>query len=357
MLRAAGLLLTALLPLGAQAQTYLLNNNTPVTTCAGTLYDSGGASGNYLDNESYTKTFSPAIAGNVVRLTFTVFDIENNFDYVYLYNGADTNAPLIGRYTGTTLPPVATATNATGQLTVRFTSDYGVTTAGFAAVVSCIDPATLPVITSFTPSSGTMGTSVVISGINFTPATSVQFNGVTASFTVNSDTQITAIVPAGVTVGPIRVVTSVGTAESTSNFTYPPPTITSFTPTSGDAGTSVVITGTNFNAVTNVNFTGAAASSYTVNSDTQITATVPPLAAVGPISVVTGFGTATSASSFTITNPGYLISDPTPVTTCSAMLYDSGGPDGDYGIYENYTRTFLQPRLATCCVLRSRNSS
>ena len=54
----------------------------------------------------------------------------------------------------------------------------------------------------------------------------------------------------------------------------PAPTITGFTPTSGRVGTSVTITGTNFTGATQVQFNTTNATSYTVDSATQITATV-----------------------------------------------------------------------------------
>src|SRR5437867_2154718 len=54
-----------------------------------------------------------------------------------------------------------------------------------------------PTITSFTPTSGPVGSSVTLSGTNFTGATAVTFNGASAaSFTVTSDTTIQATVPA-----------------------------------------------------------------------------------------------------------------------------------------------------------------
>jgi hypothetical protein len=78
----------------------------------------------------------------------------------------------------------------------------------------------LPTLTSFSPSSGPVGTSVTINGTNFTGATSVTFNNVSATaFTVNSATKITATVPTGATTGLIRVTTPGGTATSTTNFT------------------------------------------------------------------------------------------------------------------------------------------
>jgi IPT/TIG domain-containing protein/laminin G domain protein len=82
--------------------------------------------------------------------------------------------------------------------------------------------------------------------------------------------------------------------------TQSPPTITGFSPTSGPAGTSVTISGTNLTGASSVTFNGIAAS-YAVNSSTQITATVPSSASTGPISVSTGNGTAMSSTSFTVT--------------------------------------------------------
>jgi streptogramin lyase len=81
--------------------------------------------------------------------------------------------------------------------------------------------------------------------------------------------------------------------------TTTPPAITGFTPTSGAPGAGVTITGTDFTGATAVAFNGAAAS-YTVNSATQISATVPAAASSGPISVTTPGGTARSSSSFTV---------------------------------------------------------
>ena len=87
------------------------------------------------------------------------------------------------------------------------------------------------------------------------------------------------------------------------SFTFPscgpPPTIDAFAPPSGTPGTSVGITGTNLNGATAVKFAGTSAS-FTVDSATHVTATVPGGAADGPISVVTPRGTAASATAFDV---------------------------------------------------------
>jgi hypothetical protein len=157
-------------------------------------------------------------------------------------------------------------------------------------------------ITSFSPTSGPVGSAVAITGVNFTGATAVAFNSVNApSFTVDSATQITATVPVGATSGPIKVTTPGGLATSSANFTVvPAPAITSFSPTSGGVGTAMTITGSGFTGATGVAFNGAAAATYAVQSDTQITASVPAGATTGPISVATPGGTATSGASFTV---------------------------------------------------------
>jgi len=83
----------------------------------------------------------------------------------------------------------------------------------------------------------------------------------------------------------------------------PAPTISGFSPTSGGIGTSVTITGTNFTGASSVSFNNQAAS-FTVNSSTQITATVPNCSSSGQVRVTTAGGTATSSGSFTVTGCG-----------------------------------------------------
>ena len=121
---------------------------------------------------------------------------------------------------------------------------------------------------------------------------------------VDSATQITATVPAAAVSGPVSVTAPLGTGTSASIFTVvAPPTVTSFTPTSGPVGVTVAVTGTNFTGVTDVTFGGMPAVTVTVGSPTQLSAVVPPGASTGKIAVTTGFGTGTSATDFLVTTP------------------------------------------------------
>jgi hypothetical protein len=184
---------------------------------------------------------------------------------------------------------------------ISVTTPGGTDTTGGPFTVTPSTPSP-PSITSFTPTSGPIGTQVDIQGNGFTGAGSVTFGGIAASYTVNSPTDITAHVASGSTTGPISVTTSYGTATSGGSFTVtvPPPSISSFTPTSGPIGTLVDIQGNGFTRASSVTFGGTAAS-YTVNSPTDVTAQVPAGATSGQISVTTPGGTATTSSLFTVT--------------------------------------------------------
>jgi hypothetical protein len=176
----------------------------------------------------------------------------------------------------------------------------------FAVTPTSTSPPPTPTISSFTPTSGAVGTSVSIVGTGFTGASKITFNGVMATtFSVASDTAISATVPSGATTGPVAVTTSGGTGTSTIAFTVsttPPaaPTISSFAPTSGPFGTNVSITGTHFTGASKVTFNGVMAPTFSVASDTLISATVPSGASTGRITVTTAAGTATSSRSFRV---------------------------------------------------------
>jgi hypothetical protein len=200
------------------------------------------------------------------------------------------------------------------------TGPINVTTAGGTATSAA--PFTLvspPTITSFTPASGPVASNVTISGTNFAGATTVTFNGSAATFSVVSDTTIQATVPIGATTGPLSVTTVAGTGNSATPFTVlSPPTIASFTPTSGAVGASVTISGTNFTSATAVTFNGTAAT-FTVVSDTTIQATVPAGATTGPLGVTTPAGAATSASPFLWDISSLLPGRASPVSPSGSM--------------------------------------
>ncbi|MBR0848152.1 IPT/TIG domain-containing protein [Bradyrhizobium diazoefficiens] len=197
-----------------------------------------------------------------------------------------------------------TATSPAGAGTV----DIRVTNPGGISATSAADQFTYipsPTVTSISPTSGPVvgATTVAITGTNFTGVTAVTFGATAAtSFTVNSATSITATAPAGAGVVDIKVTTASGGTSATSaadQFTYvAPPVISSISPTAGPTGggTTVIITGTGLSAATAVVFGATAATGFTVNSATQITATSPAGTGTVDVRVTTPIGGTSAVS-------------------------------------------------------------
>lgn len=157
----------------------------------------------------------------------------------------------------------------------------------------------LPFVTSQTYA-GEVGNTVILLGSNLTGTDAVSFNGTPATgFTVVSPSEITTTVPAGATTGKISVTTPSGTLKTNTNFNVRPQVL-SFTPSSGSAGTAVQITGVSLTQTSVVTFDGVKATSFTVNSDTEVTAIVPSGAKTGVVSVSTAGGFAWSPKDFTV---------------------------------------------------------
>jgi hypothetical protein len=76
----------------------------------------------------------------MIEANFSSFSTESGYDYLYIYDGSSTSASLIGQYSGTTSPGIVTASNSSGALTFRFTSDRNTTSAGWAASITAITP-------------------------------------------------------------------------------------------------------------------------------------------------------------------------------------------------------------------------
>jgi hypothetical protein len=208
----------------------------------------------------------------------------------------------------------------TGSITV--TTPSGTTTSSAAFTVT-LEPA----ISSVSPLKLAAGGTVVILGANFTDATAVLFAGQNAAeFAVDSITQISATLPPGATGGTIEVITPHGNASSTSSFlVVSEPAISSFTPTDGLVGTSVTITGSNLDEVTQILFGQSSDPNFAIDSSRQITARVPPGTTTGLIRAVSPGGTATSLEPFVVVQPpaNDLFANPTLLQGTSGTLSGS----------------------------------
>ena len=175
---------------------------------------------------------------------------------------------------------------------------HGGTKAPYGMVYS-FDNSLKPFVTTVVTKSAKVGASVQILGQGFNTATGVLFGTGAGTFTKANDTFLTAKIVAGAITGQITVQEPGGNLLTPAKFKITP-TITSFTPTSGTVGSQVVITGMSLTGATAVKFGGIAATVFTVDSNTQITADVPSGAVTGKIAVITPGGTANSTTNFTV---------------------------------------------------------
>jgi uncharacterized repeat protein (TIGR01451 family) len=206
------------------------------------------------------------------------------------------------------------ANAASGPITITTTNGTVVSSQSFY----------LPtVITNIAPISGGVGTLIRITGNNFTNASTVAFNGVTASFVVTNNNNIGAVAPVGVASGVITVTTPFGVTNSTQLF-YVAPMISDFSPTHGVTGTRVTINGNSFTNASAVAFNGVPATSFVVTNNSTLSAVVPTNASTGKITVTAPGGIGQSATDFSIdiADLGISASDaPDPVFVGSNLVY------------------------------------
>jgi uncharacterized repeat protein (TIGR03803 family) len=153
---------------------------------------------------------------------------------------------------------------------------------------------------SFVRNPAKVGQTFGVLGQGFTGTTSVSLNGTPISFTVFSDTFLEATIPNGATTGFVTGTSPRGTLTSNVPFRVLPQLL-SFSPPSGPIGTVVTITGVSLTQTVGIGFGDQTPASFTVNSDTQVTATVPAGAQTGPVGVETLGGISISSGKFTVT--------------------------------------------------------
>jgi kumamolisin len=437
---------------------------------------SGTASGN--NSGATAESGEPLHAGSIARTsvwyawtpatsgTYTFDTFGSTFDTLLaIYRGNSVS----GLTQTASNDDYATGVTSSVSFTATAGTSYHIAVDGFSGATGSITlhwalNTAAPAINNFVPDTGTAGTPVTINGANFTGATAVAFNGISASFSVVSSTQIDTTVPTAATTGVVTVTTPGGTATSAGVFvvnTIPAndnfanatvlsgasgtssglnanatkeagepnhagnpgghsvwyswtapasgpcnfntfgssfdtelaiytgtavnnltliaanedsgsvntssvsfdaiggttyriavdgytgatgnvalawssdlltPQVSGFSPTSGAAGTVVTITGLNLTGATSVDFHGTEAG-FTVNSDTQITATVPTGATTGPISITNLVGTGASSADFTISSapPNDQFANATLITGSNAVTGTNIGGSKESG--------------------------
>jgi hypothetical protein len=212
---------------------------------------------------------------------------------------------------------------------------YSYDAAGNIVGIQRVNPA-LVTLASFSPASGPPGATVTISGTGFSgnaALNTVSFNGATATVTAASATSLAVTVPAAATTGKVSVMVGGNTIASTQDFVVTAvgaPTIASFTPVAGAAGTVVTVSGANFNptpgaTTLKLNQSPAAVSAAT---STALSFAVPVNTGSGRIVVATASGTATSSADLIVPPAGIAVAD---ILATTRLMPDA--PARSIGLY------------------------
>jgi IPT/TIG domain/G8 domain len=282
-----------------------INGNTAITG-----YDQVEATGATVLNGTLTVSltgYTPSLAD-----TFTILNLPSGYTGTF----AAINAPAFGPSNN-----------------YRFVVNYNSTNVTLSVV--SIASLSAPMISTLGTTTGSTagGTSVTITGANFSNTNSVTFGGVAAtSFTVNgAGTQITAFTPSNPAgSAAVTVTTAVGSVSSSTSFTYTTgatPTVTGLNVTSGytTGGTAVTITGTGFTGATAVTFGSLAAPYFQILSNTQILAYSPTSSVNGAVDVTVSTFAGTSSTS----SADLFTYNAIPTPTVSSLSVSSGSSTGN----------------------------
>ncbi len=111
-------------------------SNTTTTDCLGTLYDTGGAAGQYGAFEAFQYAICPTDPHDCISINVVSYDTEAIFDNLNIYDGPDNTGTLIANLNGNGANEFYTIPT-TGCVTIGFNSDGGVFGDGFELTWEC----------------------------------------------------------------------------------------------------------------------------------------------------------------------------------------------------------------------------
>lgn len=273
--------------------TLPVTGNNNYTVCSGVLYDSGGPNGDYSNNSDGYTILYPSNPGNMIMVSGSS-NGENCCDTIKIYNGAGLGGNLL--WAGTagigTIPAI---TSTAGPLTIKFTSNSSNTGTGFALDIICLPPQLLSI-----PTSGSISY-IVCSGVLY------DSGGPFGSYTNNSN-GYTVLNPSNP--GNMIQIGGTFTGDNCCDYLY----IYNGVGLSGNLLWSGSVSGT----IPNITSTDGPLTVKFVSDGSSVGAgyaldinCVPPVNFMVPSSG----------------NNSY--------TVCSGILYDSGGPNGNYSNNSN----------------------
>ena len=200
-----------------------------------------------------------------------------------------TNAASAALSSDSQLHATVRAGAVTGPIILRGTS---------GAYTSSVPFYVTPLILGFSTNRGYAGSSLTVTGLNFTGATEVDFAGIPTAFTVQSVSNLVLTVPLSAVEGPVTIVTPAGIV--TSPFVYTVlPRVDSFSPAAGPVGSTISINGSGFYSLTSVKI-GTMNLTGNLLSPNLIQAVVPAGSTGGKIVVSSASGSSTSTTAFVV---------------------------------------------------------
>jgi RHS repeat-associated protein len=263
--------------------------------------------------------------------------------------GSEFGSVAQGAWSDTQISTAVPQTASGGSIQVTVGNSSSNSTVDFTVIA--------PQITSISPTSGSVGTHVTITGSGFRSAQTL--NGLSSSISFSdrnsnyigssvvswSDTQIVAIVPNGAVTGPVKVSGFSATSNTDVVFSMANPIITSISPSVGSTGSTVQINGSGFGATQASGSTVTFAVGNNANvvswSDNQIVVTVPSSAISGGVKVTQGGVASNSNQVFTVPPPHITSISPssggvgTQITVTGSGFQSTKGPSSSIFFYNN----------------------
>ena len=303
-----------------------------------------------LANDTATQRLAPPDATRVLwtrggsspEVSHVTFDLSTDGGNTWTALGGGTRVGTTANWqlTGLSLP-------ASGHLRARGRTNSGDQNGCAGLVEAVLNFPPPPDITSVSPASGIAGTSVTITGLDFTGATGVTFGGVAATnVTVVDSNTITCTTPTLSSAGPVSVLVTTQYGTNPANTLYSsllPPSVTATTTPVRASDTTIYITGSNFDATTpgnnTVMFSPAGSGTVTAATATRLTVTSVSGLSIGPLSAVV---------TDTFGNSGAAVQVATVVTSLPGDLdlpLDAVGPVGVGGTNVNTTVALPDGRM------------
>jgi hypothetical protein len=296
----------------------LTGSTSQAVTVNYTSADGTAAAGSDYIATSGTLTFAPGESSKTITVSVTG-DATTEADETFTVAlSASTNAAITtGTATGTILNDEGVPTLAIAGVS-QAEGNSG--TSNFVLSVTLTGSTSQVVTVNYATADGTAaaGSDYIATSGTLTFAPGESSKTITVSVTGDATPEPSETFTVALS-APTNAVITTGTGTGTIQ-NDDAPSVASFSPASGSAGTVVTINGTGFTGTTAVTFNGVSAS-FTVASDTQLTATVPAGATTGPIVVTAFAASGSSASSFTVN----VCSSTATVTASGPTTFCSGG--------------------------------